>query len=1127
MSSRAKQYLLAAATLAVFAVLAFAVDRLVQPDPALRRFLWMGMLALGVATGGLLLAFFRQRGSAPRKSPNTRVQEELQVAEQGLKRALGDPKAGIGTTPLILLMGPVGSGKTSVVAASQVDLELLVGQAPADPSSQATSPTLGANFWYGDGTMVVEVGGEVLADPERWTDLIAGLRPSRFKAAFTGSQLAPRGVLLCVASDRLLQSDAIQISGLAREIRDRLREAARVTGVRMPVYVVFTKLDQVPGFRPYAHNLEPSEVHGILGATLELNAGSGVGHTEREGARVGAALQGLLARLRLKRGDVLFREDTLGLRGEAFDFPRELARSDGLFAKARNFLVDVSAPFSGEPEITPMLRGFYFVGVRPQTVVGPTSGASASGAPGSESATGVFRVPSPAASSSQPRGRRVAQWVFAPRILKDVILSDGAGRALTSVGQNVHLLRRASLGAVLLIAAVLVAGTTISFLNNQRSANRVAEAFRGVDSVVQGQLTLRNMQRLDSLHREVERLREGHGAISHGWGLNRREALLAEARSVYFHRFEEMVWRDAFLSLFSSLERLPSQPSPETEYARVYADLRSFLVITDYPAYADDEVAGVLAEHLLVGGPEAVAIQNLAQNQFAFYRRELLFGNPLSAAAEGLVGPRAGLVVAKVQSLLGQITGVDPFYASLIRRADGLAEDVVGRTDEVLVVGDTIPGAFTRTGWEEVEDQLANIESLLIQEEWVVGDHTVPSEGLLALSDSLRARYARDYVREWSQYFDRARVAGFVTLDQAATQFIPYASSTSPLRELFDLIAWHSDLDDERMSVPFNAVREFVEEGEENAETQWTRYAAILRSVSGPVDGVRSAEDRARASADALPRLRQARSDLESLLADVQESPVRPAMAELLRRPLENTERVLLGLADRRQVRREEIAVVGGDVCRNWNQLVGLRYPFQPGGEDLDSEDLGTAVGYLKGLGVRLQGLLDGSNPGQWVAATAEGIRLRQEFVDFLNAAIQTGEDILGPEGMGPSFNVGLNSSLRSELTLSLGPRDVPYPPGFNGLYPIGWDLRAGGAVSITADEGAGTVTVVRGGAGPSGLWRLFEGAIWTQQGGRGVARWRVSVAGQTHEVIATVGGDYQVLNVERLRALRCPAILS
>ena len=62
-----------------------------------------------------------------------------------------------------------------------------------------------------------------------------------------------RSVVVCVSIERILAPNTSeQIRALAQMLNERLRQLSQTLGISLPIYILFTKLDNVTPFAEYA-----------------------------------------------------------------------------------------------------------------------------------------------------------------------------------------------------------------------------------------------------------------------------------------------------------------------------------------------------------------------------------------------------------------------------------------------------------------------------------------------------------------------------------------------------------------------------------------------------------------------------------------------------------------------------------------------------------------------------------------------------------------------------------------------------------------------------------------------------------------------------------------------------------
>ncbi len=135
----------------------------------------------------------------------TDMDELLAEAEARLAVAQQEKDSKIGKLPAILLMGEVGSAKTTTMVQSGAEPESLAGQVYEDNN---ILPTPRGQFLVRAPHRVpVEMGGKLLGDTDAWKSLIsrsAALRKPR--NCWAPPKQVPRAALVCVDAETCLDS---------------------------------------------------------------------------------------------------------------------------------------------------------------------------------------------------------------------------------------------------------------------------------------------------------------------------------------------------------------------------------------------------------------------------------------------------------------------------------------------------------------------------------------------------------------------------------------------------------------------------------------------------------------------------------------------------------------------------------------------------------------------------------------------------------------------------------------------------------------------------------------------------------------------------------------------------------
>lgn len=201
--------------------------------------------------------------------------------------------------PLLLVVGPPGAGKSSLIEQTPIGVAL-----PA---------TIGASrWWVGKDAILVEAtvgSGESAQDV---FDLIRSVRPRQAVSA----------TLLVISPADLALADETEHRMLAEAIASDLRLLEERLDVRPPVYVLLAKTDMVPGFREFFDRLEPQDRAAPWGFALPAALAT---TAEAIMAEVDAGFDRLLGSMRARHVEWLSREVDAVRSGRIHGFATQIA----------------------------------------------------------------------------------------------------------------------------------------------------------------------------------------------------------------------------------------------------------------------------------------------------------------------------------------------------------------------------------------------------------------------------------------------------------------------------------------------------------------------------------------------------------------------------------------------------------------------------------------------------------------------------------------------------------------------------------------------------------------------------------------------------------------------------------
>jgi type VI secretion system protein ImpL len=271
-----------------------------------------------------------------------RWKQGLSQLRSSLLGKAGDPRYAV---PWFLMLGPSGSGKTAALVRSRVESALL----DIDPAAPV-SPTANCDWFFFDNCIVLDTTGRYAerdasqATAEEWETLLELISSSRRREPLNG-------LILTIAADTLLTSEADHVLEVARFLRKRVVQLMTLLDARFPVYVLVTKLDRLYGLNVLSRRLPQGTLRQPMGYFADPQA------FEADGAAIRLfldnAFKTMVGTLKDLRLAVL---QNTGVEDAGFVlFPNELEK---LRPALDNFFAGLFGP---NPYIhTPMLRGLLF-----------------------------------------------------------------------------------------------------------------------------------------------------------------------------------------------------------------------------------------------------------------------------------------------------------------------------------------------------------------------------------------------------------------------------------------------------------------------------------------------------------------------------------------------------------------------------------------------------------------------------------------------------------------------------------------------------------------------------------------------------------------------------------------------
>ncbi|MBN2125896.1 MAG: hypothetical protein JW821_16485, partial [Deltaproteobacteria bacterium] len=167
--------------------------------------------------------------------------------------------------PWYLMVGEAASGKTATLNRSGLNLPL------GKPIGEGPEIRKGCNWWFFEKGIVLDIAGDLIlradgrtSDDRGWRLLLRLLQKHR-------PQRPIDGIILSVPCEDLLgagekgEADFNRIAEKADHLYKKLWQTQKALGIRLPVYVLVTKCDQIEGFQSFCREIPSRLSHNIFG----------------------------------------------------------------------------------------------------------------------------------------------------------------------------------------------------------------------------------------------------------------------------------------------------------------------------------------------------------------------------------------------------------------------------------------------------------------------------------------------------------------------------------------------------------------------------------------------------------------------------------------------------------------------------------------------------------------------------------------------------------------------------------------------------------------------------------------------------------------------------------------------
>lgn len=691
-------------------------------------------------------------------------EEALTVLKQSRKEAKTSSQF-IYQLPWYAIIGAPGSGKTTALINSGLHFPL--AEKLGKHAIKGVSGTRNCDWWFADDAVFLDTAGRYTTqeshqavDAAGWSGFLNLIKKHR--------PLRPlNGVIVATSIADLLQQSEQERAIHAKAVRTRINELYQHLGVRLPVYLLFTKADLLAGFSDFFADLTPEQRAQVWGETFSATSLKGDHDVLTQ---FSDAYSQLLQRLQSRTLRRIQDERDVQRRAAILDFPQQLAL---LKPALMDFLQTTFAVSRYEESV--LLRGVYFTsGTQEGTPIDRVLGILAN----------AFRLDRQAAPLYSGQGKSF----FLTRLLKDVLFPEaelaGQDPKLAKRNRFIQMAAYAGAGALFLL---LIGLWTVSYFNNQAAMDKVEEQITYYRTIKLSANDARGnfnvlLPRLNTLA-AIEDIYQDSGFLS-GLGLSQADKIQAAAQ----HSYQNLL-RDYFLPAIHMRlkERMQGQEGNNQDV--LYQLLKVYLMFnqTDRlePATAtawiradwdrqyatDPEIAAQLLKHLdNLLKLQALPIQ--IDENFVGAVRSKLTQTPLIGQIYSRFKTEA-LIDKSHDLYLGKALGAD-------------TSRVFALSDGKDVSSHVIPGLFTAYGYTELFlKKSRDFVKDAVEQNWVLGSQAkVETLQIQNLHDELKKLYLNEYQAAWTDLLAKLKLQSALSTNQTAQILDILSRPEGPLKAL-------------------------------------------------------------------------------------------------------------------------------------------------------------------------------------------------------------------------------------------------------------------------------------------------------------------------------------------------------
>ena len=712
--------------------------------------------------------------------------------------------------PWYIIIGPPGSGKTTALINS--GLEFPLADRFGKNAVQGVGGTRNCDWWFTDQAVMLDTAGRYTTqdshehvDKAAWfgfLDLLKKHRPRR----------PLNGVLITMSLSDLLRLTAEERSLHARAIRQRIEELTERMGIRIPIYMMFTKTDLIAGFTDFFADISAEERSQVWGVTFTEQQKD----TADNILQTGKHYDDLLTRLNQSVNSRMQGERDLNRRNLIFGFPQRFSL---LKAPLISFLEECFSV--NRFQSAPLLRGVYFTsGTQEGTPIDRLMGILANTFKLDRSTTPIF----------SGKGKSY----FITRLLKEVIFPESE---LVGLNQKIekrrNLIQKVFYATALLLTISFTGLWANSYIQNQSLLNQFTEKSDAYIASTKNE-TKKSidfpglLKRMNDLRAVRDVYPESDVPWSERLGLYQGDKLREQAEANYQKQL-----KNHFLPMIKNRleQRMLGEESNNNEI--LYQLLRVYLMLGDTQK-ADVNIIRAWVKVDWETQFSADDQKQLVQHFDSLLKLEL----PVQTLDDSLV--------KEVRYILTQIPVAQQVYIRIKTEAlqnhdnDFILSNELGASGERVfttvngsLASAVIPGLFTYKGFHQVFlNESKDLAKQTVEQRWVLGkDSFSGGTDLKQLESKLFNYYYADYIKHWDDLLANLKIRVPSNINQSIEALEIVSGYDSPLRRLLAAVEKETSLTKVESVDPLDKLKEGADKVASNSRMKKLLNAA--KSVSG------------------------------------------------------------------------------------------------------------------------------------------------------------------------------------------------------------------------------------------------------------------------------------------------------